>query len=504
MTEDPRATSAFERARAVWFRRRWPCLFVFALLATSSLAVVTGLPDVYGATATILVEPPQGLASVSPEEIEGRIHRMTETIQSRERLLDLIARFNLYVAARCSESEDAVLRRMRKDIRIDSKGPDSPSRTVTAFTLRFRGPDPEGVAGVVNELAAMYLEEDRRIRSGNVDALASQLAESRAKLTLQEQQIAAFQEKHPGEQPQQQLANLAALGRLDTQLRLASEGRVRAMERRSRLLRDLAAEGAPAAPDGVRETRLSSLRRQLAELRRTYTDKYPDVARLQQEVEALERQPDPAASQPLAPPDRANDALREQLRETEQEIDSLRDEEQRLRLESSLYSQRVESAPQVLRAYQSLARDYETTKTLYDVLLKRYQEAQLSSPEQGRGGQFRLLDKAVPPREPIGPRRPQLAVLGLVVALSAAIGLALASEHADSSFHSADDLRAFTRVPVLATVPRIMGPRAALQRRLLRALVATAGVMALVLLGQAAHRAAGTNDELSALLTRVR
>jgi polysaccharide chain length determinant protein (PEP-CTERM system associated) len=449
----------------------------------------------------ILVEPPQGLATLAPEEIEGRIHRMSEAIQSRERLMELIGRFNLYVAARCVESEDAVLRKMRKDIRIDTKGPDTPSRTVTAFTLSYRGPDADAVAGVVNALAALYLEEDGKIRTGNVDALAAQLGEARSKLLSQEQQIAGFQEQHPGEQPQQQLANLAALGRLDTQLRLASEGRVRAMDRRSRLLRELASDGAPAGDGTARETRLAGLRRQLAELRRTYTEKYPDVARLKEEIESLERQPEPQAA---APTDKAGEALRDQLRETEREIEGLRDEEQRLRRESLLYSQRVESAPQVLRAYQALARDYETTKTLYDVLLKRHEEAQLAAPQQGRGGQFRLLDPAVAPREPIGPRRPQLLLLGLFLALAAAVGLAVVSEHADQSFHSADELRGFTRVPVLATVPRIMGPRAVLRRRLLRGLVATAGLLTLVLLGEVAHRMAGKNDELSTLLTRAR
>ncbi|MGE0453592.1 MAG: GNVR domain-containing protein [Vicinamibacteria bacterium] len=505
MTPDAQAGGAVERLRTVWRRRRGSCLFVGGLVASVSLCVAAGLPDVYGASATILVEPPRGIQNDGIEEAERRIHRMTEQIQGRERLLGLIERFDLYPQDRPRTPDDQLLRRMKGDMRVETKGPEAPARAVTAFTIRYRGGDPRSVAGVVNELARMYLEEDRRLRGGNLDALSSQLGEMRERLESQEGQLAAFQQLHPGELAEQQVANLAALTRLDALLRLNGEARARAGERRARLLLDLA--GAPGAgPEGASaESRLASLRRQLAELRRTYTDRYPDVARLRREIAALEQGAQaPAPTSRAAAPVEAAGTPARALAELEQELRELKDEEQRLRREAASYTRRIEQAPLRTQAYQQMTRDYETTKALYNALLKRHEEAQLAAPAQGGGAQLRLLEPALAPREPIGPRRPQLALLGLVLAVAAAGAVALLAEQLDTSFHSADELRQFTRVPVLAAIPRIVGPRSAWRDRARRTLLATATLLAFAAAGQLAHRTAGRSGELSSLLTRAR
>src|SRR6185295_12426440 len=86
--------------------------------------------------------------------------------------------------------------------------------------------------------------------------------------------------------------NLAALDRLNTQLRLNGEYQIRAIERRERLEHQLAAAGAAPAPPPLREsprqTRLASLHEQLADLQRRYSDRYPDIIRLNREIASLE------------------------------------------------------------------------------------------------------------------------------------------------------------------------------------------------------------------------
>ena len=69
-----------------------------------------------------------------------------------------------------------------------------------------------------------------------------------------------------------------------------------------------------------------------------------------------------------------------------------------------------------------------------------------------------------------------LLVLAIAASLGLAIGAALVAERLDTSFHAADDVRSYTSVPVLASIPLIqtdMDVRA--QRR--RFLVATAVVL---------------------------
>ena len=137
---------------------------------------------------------------------------------------------------------------------------------------------------------------------------------------------------------------------------------------------------------------------------------------------------------------------------------SLKHEEDRLRRTIAEYERRIDSAPERQQEFQALSRDYETTKDQYDSLLKHYQESLVSeSMEHGQATeQFRVLDPAMPPREPAAPNRVWLALMTLMFSVGAAVVIMAVAEQLDTSFHSVDSLRAFTRVPVLARIPRIV------------------------------------------------
>ena len=49
-------THLTEQVRAVWSRRKWLAAIVFVLTAAVGVTIVLSLPDVYRATATLLVE----------------------------------------------------------------------------------------------------------------------------------------------------------------------------------------------------------------------------------------------------------------------------------------------------------------------------------------------------------------------------------------------------------------------------------------------------------------
>src|SRR3989449_6763339 len=141
---------------------------------------------------------------------------------------------------------------------------------------------------------------------------------------------------------------------------------------------------------------------------------------------------------------------------------------QRLRRDINSYQQRIENAPQREQEFKELSRDFETTKELYSSLLKRYEDAQLAeSMEQSKQGeQFRILDPAIPTKQPAAPNRFRLVLLGVLLALGGAVAAAVLAEHLDTSFHTHDDLRSFTKVPVLASIPRLVsGADAARQAR---------------------------------------
>ena len=408
----------------VWQRRKWMALLVFIAAIAGVVTAVLSLPDLYRATATVLVERQQvSEAFVRPSvtaEIQTRIQTIQQQVMSRARLTNVISRLGLYPEMRDWATPDDLVQRMRRDVKLELKGVDEPGRIATiAFTLSYRGRDPETVAMVANTLVASYVEENTRSReqqaSRTATFLKDQLGEVKRELDDLENRASAFKRQHTGELPQQLDANLAALERLNTQLRLNSEYQIRAMERHERIEQQLTdAEDRPAPPGASTSAaaELARLKRELAELRTRSSDQYPDVIRVTAEIAALERPTAPTGSNGHGASPAADPVMRprQSLAATAGELKSLKAQEALLRKAIATYESRVENAPKRQLELQQVSSDYEATKERYDSLLKRYEDAQLASNlEHGqRLEQFRVLESSHSAR-PAGGAQPALA-----------------------------------------------------------------------------------------------
>ena len=184
----------------------------------------------------------------------------------------------------------------------------------------------------------------------------------------------------------------------------------------------------------------------------------------------------------------------------------LKDEERVLRQTIAGYEQRVENAPKRQEEFQEMSRDDETTKERYNTLLKRYEEAQLAaSLEQGQSvEQFRILDAALPPRDPIAPNRLRLLVFGLVLAIGLAVGAVMAAEKLDTAFHRIEDLRAFVNVPTLGRVPLIPSRAQTRRNRFRAAIAAVSAVVAVLLIVAGSRYVAHGNEQIVRLMERSR
>jgi hypothetical protein len=119
---------------------------------------------------------------------------------------------------------------------------------------------------------------------------------------------------------------------------------------------------------------------------------------------------------------------------------------------------------------------------------------------ENQGERFRVLEAAVPPAGPTAPNRPRLLLMSLFLAgLIAVLGV-LGVEQVDTTFHSVDDVRQFTTLPVLAAIPRLQ-PAAGPQW--VRLAVITASMLAgFVLVGTVSAHVARDNEPLVRLLVR--
>src|SRR5438445_433810 len=346
--------------------------------------------------------------------------------------------------------------------------------------------------------------------TGTTEFLKAQLAEMKDRLSEQERRLGDFRARHSGELPQQMIVNLAMLDRLNAQLYFNSANQMRATERRAAMAKQLAEAGPAAGAPDAGAARLTKLKQELQELRGRFNERYPDVVRVKAEIAALERElsqdgperaPEPTNAAPSDPSVRG---LKAQLADIDAEITALKAEERRLRQDIATYQRRTESAPQREQESQQLTRDYETTKEMYFSLLKRYEDAQLAeNVEQGKKGeQFRILDPAITARQPSAPNRMRLVLVGVLLGLGAAAGAAVLAEHIDTSFHQVDDLRSFTKVPVLASIPRLVSGADTTRQRRQRWLATASIALGLVLVVAASYHLAHGNDQLVHLLSR--
>jgi polysaccharide chain length determinant protein (PEP-CTERM system associated) len=526
VTDADRQKTPLELGREVWHRRKWLALAILAAAATATVSLIAFLPDIYQSRVTVLVDqqqvPEMLVRSTVTSALETRLQAINQEILSRSRLEGLIQRFGLYPQLRGRLSSEELIQQMRDDIRLDLRSAEqrgAASATI-AFTITYRGQDSQTVALVTNTLASFYIEENLKARerqaTGTADFLRVQLTETKAKLDVQEQKVSEFKKRFVGQLPQELEVNLATLQRLNAQLNLNSDSQTRILERREIVVRQMAEAGfgtptgsgasaglvAPIDPRGVR---LARLRQELAELRTRYSEKYPDVVRLKAELAALEadaravQNGEKTAEAPAAlpsPPDPQLLRMQQAVAEADAELRILRVEDKRLREAIGLYQQRVQETPVREQQFKELTRDYDSTKELYASLLKRYAESQISESMEQRqkGEQFRIIEPAIPAQVPAAPNRPRLLGVGLALAVGVALGAVILAEHADTSFHTVDDLRAFTRVPILARIPRIVTAEDQRRRRRRLGLAAVGALIGLILIvgtsyGLAIHRA---------------
>ncbi len=547
--EEIRSRSGLDTLFAVWSRRKWLAILTFLAPLAAGVTLIAGLPNIYRSSATLLVDrqqvPEAFVRSTVTSTIESRLQTISQEVLSRARLETLINRFGLYSDLRKQAAFEDVIGRMRGAIKLELKSAELRGmRETVAFTISYQGSDPGTVALVTNTLASFYSDENVKARerqaTGTTNFLKVELGETKKRLDEQEQRLSAFKRRHLGELPQQMDANIATLDRLSAQLRQNADAQTRASDRRLGLTGQLAeaesfmpppsysmvSPGAPldAPPELPVAARLAQKKEELVKLRTQFSDRYPDVVQLAAEVAALERElaaakaqsrkPEanptpnataPSPSLPTAPVTPYVLRLKEALTEVQTELKILKTEEARLREGIAAYQVRVENVPRREQEFKELSRDYDSTRELYTTLLKRHEEAQLaeSMEQRQRGEQFRVLDPAVANPQPAAPNRLRLFVMTVAGALGLAVGAVVLAEYIDTSFHEVDALRAFSNVPVLVSIPRIVTQRDRHRRRWRMRLAAT-GVFGglLVIVGVVSVVAKG-NESLVLILGRV-
>lgn len=537
------------RTLTILRRRALIAAIAFTTVIAAAIAFAVYLPDLYRSSAIVTIERPlpDGVIRTNvSNELESRLYQIRQEVLSRERLTGLIKRFDLYPELRRKAGFEDVLNQARDDIQWEPNGPEQVSgRTKTvAFTLTYTGTEQKTVADVTNAIARFFVEHNSAIRAGEarrtVQLLEEQMKAAKQQVDIQDARMRDFTLRNQAQLPQAAGVAMAQYQSLADELRRNRDDQRRNADAREKLLEGLedastlaaAAKGVTAA-DGQdiplskelaeANERLAQARKDLVEAeRKGFTGNHPDITGAQSRINAAEkdvqeqRARDLAAYKAKQNADAQRQAVnsspqnlaalprsRRSIKDFDDELARLKSEEQLLQQRVAVLQQRFDSTPGVQEGYLQVQREYSFAKENYDVLARKYDEARLAeSVEAGHQGEnFRILDSAVPPEGPSAPNRLRLLLMGLLLALAAMAGTVVLAEQFDTSFHNVDEVREFTGVPVLATIPQI---GAAPRRGWARATLGTASaVAAVVLVATLSAYLAHGNDTLVRLLQRA-
>ena len=476
-------------------RRRMLAVLPFLFVLTAAVSLAVFLPSLWTARSLVLVNrqaiPERYVTPTVQADIEARLLTLSQEILTPERLTQIARQYGLYRNAR---STDDLVDRMRKDIRIElmdqreQRGRESRS---FLFTVSYTAANPVVAARVANTLSSLYIEENGRQReqaaASTSEFLGTQLRDLRERLQTQERQITAYKEKNLGELPEQKDVNLRTLERLQQQLQLAHENNRRATERRQMLTNALgeidttvattapSTAGPSVTPADTAAARLNLLRQELAMTQTRFSDRYPDVVQLKEQIRVLEAKVEAekqaAAALPKAvagpkrvgrdlrvPPENAYVAsLMTQLDQATVEAKTSAEEIRGINGQIAFYTRRLENTPKHEQELAILTRDYDTSKELFKSLLTKRGEADMASELELRqkGENFRVIEPARLPERPAGPNRFRLLLVGLALALGASGAAVVLAEQVDTSFRRVDEIRSTLPLPVLSAIPRI-------------------------------------------------
>ena len=235
------------RAVAILRRRALIAAVAFTTVLAAAIAFAVYLPDLYTASAIVVIERPVPEGVVRPtvsNELESRLYQIRQEVLSRDRLTGLVKRYNLYPDLRQKASFEDVLNQAREDIDWEPNGPEQVSgRTKTvAFTLTYSGTEQRSVADVTNAIAQFFVEHNSAMRADEarraVQLLEGQVTTARQQVEMEEARMRNFTLRNQAQLPQAAGVAMASYQSVADELR-----RNRDDQRRNQDARDKLQEG---------------------------------------------------------------------------------------------------------------------------------------------------------------------------------------------------------------------------------------------------------------------
>jgi succinoglycan biosynthesis transport protein ExoP len=476
----------------------------FLLTLVASVVGVYLWPDSFDSVAMVKIVPqqvPQNMVQSSiTNDLADRINSMATTVLSRNELTNIINNLDLYKSERKRlPMEDVVENIMHPSLHIDPIMVGQGSRTVPAFTVRFTYPDRILANKVVQEIVSRFISENTTNRSNatteTTQFLKDQADQAKKDLKELEDQLATFKAQNNGRLPEQVDLNYRNLQTLQTNYQMLTSSKSRAeldkmsmetnltveKDRKAALTREVPQAAAQAAamksePMQQIEREIRNYEDNLAQLRQKYTESNPDVQTVKGRLEVankrkadLQKEEAEAKTPVSAAAPVANRQLQLEVQDVEGNIQKWESASRARDVEIEEYTKQIKqtqsqidklqaqigAAPLGEQKYGDLLRERDMARTKYMDLDARLSTAQISKDleTRGQGERLELLDAASLPQYPTEPKRPLVIGIGAGLGILLGMVIAAAREMKDTSLKNLKDVRAYTQMAILGSVP---------------------------------------------------
>lgn len=322
----------------------------------------------------------------------------------------------------------------------------SPLRRSNLVEVRFSSRDPQLAQRVANKLASDYIDQNLQVKWDETikasDWLQNQLVSLKGKLEKSEDTLQGYARQNSIlfvdekknlvnerlEQLQEQYTQAQAdRFKKESQYNLVQAGMVQDLPGflSNQLIQDLS-------------SRLADLKQQYSQLTTKVKPDYPTAVALKKQIDTMQKELD---DQKKALAQNIVDSYRSALANEQYLAEAL---DQQKKVVNDIAERSIQ--------YNILKREVDTNKQLYEGLLQRLKEAQVSAGL--KASNIRVVDAAELPKYPSKPRVLLNLALGIVLGLGLGVGLAFFQEYLDKTLKTPDEVETLVRLPSLGVLPR--------------------------------------------------
>ncbi|PPK75697.1 uncharacterized protein involved in exopolysaccharide biosynthesis [Methylobacter tundripaludum] len=513
-------------------RRKHYIVVTWLLVSLISVAVAYNLPKIYRSTATILIDAPiptSLLDSTVSQFADEQVQSIYQRVMTTDNVLSIIESNGLYddIKDGFTRYELADIFKENTDVKLatSSLTPQANSGMAEiAFNISFSDNDAIKAKEVADKLTTLFIEQNDKARTQRAIRATDFLMEESDKLNRELQEIdgkiAKYKEQNNFSLPEQVQGNMAAIDRMENEMR-DTDSQIRTTKERIaflsaelaraqqelpatlddkapqtkddalrtlraqylkfssiyspthpslvRLKREIKAldpafEGQPAGEDVLKQ--LTEAKRELKLLEETYAGNHPNIAQRKKQIDKLEQQlkNKPSRSQPeqvvMQTANPAYFGVEAQYKSSQSELQSLIQKQDYLKEKIEKMHNTLLLAPQVEMGYTDLIRERDNTIKKYTQLKEKWLDAKLvqTLEQQQQGQTITIIEQPTIPSHPEKAIRRKVAIGGFFMGLIAGLGVALFVEFLEPGVRGYRAINQVTGLMPLVVVPYIESP----------------------------------------------